>query len=40
MTQADLKAAHADPTVKTVLEVFGGHIADVQRLHDSDSENS
>jgi DNA polymerase-3 subunit gamma/tau len=31
MTQADIKAAHADPTVKTVLEMFGGHIADVQR---------
>ncbi|MEK6642326.1 MAG: DNA polymerase III subunit gamma/tau [Planctomycetota bacterium] len=31
VTQADLKAAHAEPVVKAALEVFGGRIVDVQR---------
>jgi DNA polymerase III subunit gamma/tau len=30
-TQADLKAAHAEPAVKATLDVFGGRIVDVQR---------
>jgi len=39
MTQADIKAAHADPTVKSVLEMFGGHIADVQHGPTSSTTN-
>jgi DNA polymerase-3 subunit gamma/tau len=31
VTQADMKAAHAEPVVKAALEVFGGRIIDVQR---------
>ncbi|HKQ47443.1 MAG TPA: DNA polymerase III subunit gamma/tau [Phycisphaerae bacterium] len=31
MTQADLKAAHAEPMVQAALEVFGGQIVHVQR---------
>jgi hypothetical protein len=31
MTQDDLKAAHAEPAVKTALEVFGGQVVHVQR---------
>lgn len=30
-TQADLKAAHAEPAVKATLDIFGGRIVDVQR---------
>jgi DNA polymerase-3 subunit gamma/tau len=31
VSQADLRAAHAEPAVKAALEVFGGRIVDVQR---------
>ena len=31
MTQADLKVAHAEPMVKAALEMFGGHVVQVDR---------
>jgi hypothetical protein len=31
MSQADLKAAQAEPTVKAALELFGGSIVHVRR---------
>jgi DNA polymerase-3 subunit gamma/tau len=37
MTQADLKAAHAEPAVKTALEVFGGQVVHVHRAPASES---
>src|SRR5207249_1031326 len=32
VTQADLKAAHAEPMVRAAMEIFNGRIVDVQRL--------
>jgi DNA polymerase-3 subunit gamma/tau len=40
VTQADLKAAHAEPVVKAALEVFGGRIVDVQRGPDGSSSST